>query len=66
MIRTHTKTKSTHRPAKFEEQINESALVERWGREDLWADVAGEEIDEISFTLDAYDDLPATRHAFND
>lgn len=68
MIRIHEKT-STNNMAHHEiqQQAHEVALPERWAREDLWADVAGEEIDEdVSFDLDSFDDLLAEGHQYND
>lgn len=70
MIRTHSRSglnsRSNNRPIGNPEQMHEATLAERWSREDLWADLAGDEIDEISFTLDAFDDLPATQRPFDD
>jgi hypothetical protein len=66
MIRAHEKTNISNAAAQNAMQINETTLPERWAREDLWADVAGEEIDEdVSFDLDGFDDLLAD-HEYND
>jgi hypothetical protein len=70
MIRTHSRPKSDSRSNNRlignAGQVHEATLAERWSREDLWADLAGEEIEEISFTLDAFEDLPATQRPFDD
>jgi hypothetical protein len=66
MIRAHEKTKISNSAVQNAMQIHETSLPERWAREDLWADVAGEEIDEdVSFNLDVFDDLLAD-HEYND
>lgn len=69
MIRAHEKTRLNNAAAAVHnaKQVHEATLPERWAREDLWADIAGEEIDEdVSFRLDVFDDLLAEGHQYND
>lgn len=67
MIRTRQEIKQGNAATPNIQQINEATLAERWSREDLWADVAGEEIDDnAAFTLDGFDDLLADGDHYND
>ncbi len=65
MIRAENKTKPGQSIADNGKHIHEAALTERWAREDLWADLAGEEIEDSATDLDVFDDLLSDRH-YND
>lgn len=65
MIRADNKAKPGSSATDNTMHIHESGLAERWAREDLWADLAGEEIEEDDTDLDAFDDLLSDRH-YND
>ena len=65
MIRAENKTKPGQTVIDNGKHIHEAALTERWAREDLWADLAGEEIEDESTDLDGFDDLLSDRH-YND
>lgn len=67
MMRAHQKTSINKAAAHNTQPVHEATLPELWSREDLWADVAGEEIDEyVSFDLDGFDDLLAEDRQYND
>ena len=65
MIRADNKAKPGPSAIDNTKHIHEAGLAERWAREDLWADLAGEEIEEDGNDLDAFDDLLSDRH-YND
>ena len=67
MFRAHAQVKSTKAVVTNGQQLQDATQYERLAREDLWADLAGEEIDEdVSFNLEVFDDLFADTHDFND
>lgn len=65
MIRAENKTSPGQIAGDKGKHIHEAALAERWAREDLWADLAGEEIEDDLTDLDVFDDLLADRQ-YND
>lgn len=65
MIRADNKVKPGASASDNAKHIHEAGLAERWAREDLWADLAGEEIEDDGTDLDAFDNLLSDRH-YND
>ena len=66
MIRVQNQVK-TAKMANTGKQVHEAVMQERLAREDLWADLAGEELDDdVSFTLEVFDDLLSDTRDFND